>query len=110
MASFQVGSIVHLVANPERKGVVLSVTQGQDEARYQVFLDGKPQMFYESQLVAEPTIEAKPQFAPLEEFHLFLTALQIRHPSCSTLYSLNAARIDFIPYQFRPALKFIRSD
>jgi len=30
--------------------------------------------------------------------------------SCSTLYSLNAARIDFVPYQFRPALKFIRSD
>ena len=50
MASFQVGSIVHFVANPERKGVVLSVTQGQGEARYQVFLDGKPQMFYESQL------------------------------------------------------------
>ncbi|RME60946.1 helicase [Candidatus Parcubacteria bacterium] len=110
MASFLIGSMVHLVANPERKGVVLSVTQGQGETRYQVFLDGKPQMFYESQLVAEPTIEAKPQFSPLEDFHLFLTALQIRHPSCSTLYSLNAARIDFIPYQFRPALKFIRSD
>ena len=45
-----------------------------------------------------------------EHFHAHLTALQIRHPSLSTLYSLNAARIDFIPYQFRPVLKFIRSD
>ena len=26
------------------------------------------------------------------------------------LYSLNAARIDFVPYQFRPALKMIKSD
>lgn len=36
--------------------------------------------------------------------------MQIRSPSLSTLYSLNAARIDFVPYQFRPVLKFIRSD
>ncbi len=47
---------------------------------------------------------------PCEEFHSYLTALQIRYPGLSTLYSLNAARIDFIPYQFRPVLKFIRSD
>lgn len=26
------------------------------------------------------------------------------------LYSLNAARVDFIPYQFRPVLRFIRAD
>ena len=51
-------------------------------------------------------------FQPLscEQFHAYLTALQIRHPSLSTLYSLNAARVDFIPYQFRPVLRFIRSD
>ncbi|HEX05157.1 MAG TPA: helicase, partial [Bacteroidetes bacterium] len=42
--------------------------------------------------------------------HSYLTALQIQHPGLSTLYSLNAARVDFIPYQFRPVLKFIRSD
>lgn len=28
----------------------------------------------------------------------------------SSLYSLNAAKIDFIPHQFRPVLKFIRAD
>jgi ERCC4-related helicase len=47
---------------------------------------------------------------PLPNFHAYLSALQIRHPSLSALYSLNAARIDYIPYQFRPVLKFIRSD
>jgi len=47
---------------------------------------------------------------PCHKFHSYLTALQIRHPGLSTLYSLNAARVDFIPYQFRPVLKFIRSD
>ena len=26
------------------------------------------------------------------------------------MYSLNSARIDFVPYRFRPALKLIKSD
>lgn len=112
MALFQVGSVVHLIANPEIKGVVLSVINGQPESRYKVFTNGRFQIFYESQLAAEPepASEGKLQFKQLEDFHLLLSALQIRHPSCSTLYSLNAARIDFMPYQFLPALKFIRSD
>ena len=50
------------------------------------------------------------EFLPCEQFHSYLTALQIRYPGLSTLYSLNAARVDFIPYQFRPVLRFIRSD
>ena len=37
-------------------------------------------------------------------------ALQICEPSLSTLYSLNAAKVDFVPYQYRPVLKFIHSD
>ncbi|WP_296457289.1 SNF2-related protein, partial [Rubinisphaera sp.] len=28
----------------------------------------------------------------------------------STLYSLNAARINFVAYQFRPVIRFIRAD
>ena len=39
-----------------------------------------------------------------------LTAYQINNPGSSNLYSLNSARIDFVPYQFRPALKLIKSD
>ena len=39
-----------------------------------------------------------------------LTAYQINNPGSSNLYSLNAARIDFVPYQFRPALKMIKAD
>jgi len=110
MDSLEIGSIIRLAANPERKGVILSVIPGQAETRYTVFLDGKSQTLYASQLIPEPTVLREPHFSPLEDFHLFLSTLQIRHPSCSMLYSLNAARIDFIPYQFRPALKFIRSD
>ena len=35
---------------------------------------------------------------------------EINNPSTSNLYSLNSAKIDFVPYQFRPALKLIKSD
>lgn len=38
------------------------------------------------------------------------SALQLRHPGISNLYSLNAARVDYIPYQFKPVMKLIRSD
>lgn len=110
MSPFQTGTIVRLGADPNRKGVVLSAVCAGAEARYQVFLDGQAQTFYESQLVPDTAEPTKPRVVSLEEIRLFLSALQIRHPSCSTLFSLNAARIDFIPYQFRPALKFIRSD
>ena len=39
-----------------------------------------------------------------------MTAYQINNPSGQNLYSLNSARIDFVPYQFRPALKIIHAD
>lgn len=110
MSPFVTGTIVRLRADPNRKGVILSVVSSTAESRYQVFVDGQAQTFYESQLVPDAAELRQPQVVPLKEFRLFLSALQIRHPNCSTLYSLNAARIDFIPYQFRPALKFIRSD
>ena len=59
---------------------------------------------------AEDRQDEEYEFLSCEQFHAYLTALQIRYPGVSTLYSLNAARVDFIPYQFRPVLRFIRSD
>ena len=47
---------------------------------------------------------------PIKKVCSSLTAYQINHPGNSSLYSLNSARIDFVPYQFRPALKMIHAD
>ncbi len=106
---FSPGQIVILRSDPSMKGAVVEVLPGQPENRVKVFVGGAIQSYYTSQLkVAEQRDEA--QFLSLDQFHAYLTALQIRHPSLSTLYSLNAARVDFIPYQFRPVLRFIRSD
>ena len=107
---FKAGQIVRLKSNPSIHGAIVGITPGKTENRYSVFIDGVTRTYYSSQLQPEETITSKLETLPLPQFHANLTALQIRHPGLSTLYSLNAARIDFIPYQFRPVLKFIRSD
>ncbi len=109
-AEFEPGQIVVLKSNPAIRGAVVSVIPGKPENRFMVFADSETQTYYASQLKAEDRQEAEFRFLPCEEFHSYLTALQIRYPGLSTLYSLNAARVDFIPYQFRPVLRFIRSD
>jgi len=106
---FSPGQIVVLKSDPSMKGAVVEVLPGQPENRVKVFVGGTIQSYFASQLKAEAQRD-ETQFLSLDQFHAYLTALQIRHPSLSTLYSLNAARVDFIPYQFRPVLRFIRSD
>ncbi len=108
-AGFQPGTLVSLISDPSKTGAVISVEGNEVSSRCQVFMDNKAQPFYLSQLQAVIQ-EASKDVVRLNELHGLLTGLQIRHPSLSTLYSLNAARIDFVPYQFRPALKIIQSD
>ena len=107
---FAPGQIVFLKSDPELKGAVVAVLPGEPENRVRVFANGNVQTYYASQLQPEEPHGDDIEILSCDQFHACLTALQIRHPSLSTLYSLNAARVDFIPYQFRPVLKFIRSD
>ena len=110
-AEFEPGQIVSLKSNPSIQGAVVSILPGKPENRFKVFVGGETQTYYASQLLAKDVgQEENTQIVVCEQFHAYLTALQIRYPGLSTLYSLNAARVDFIPYQFRPVLKFIRSD
>jgi len=109
-AEFEPGQIVVLKSNLAIRGAVVSVIPSKPENRFTVFVKDETQTYYASQLKTEDRQETDSRFLPCEEFHSYLTALQIRYPGLSTLYSLNAARVDFIPYQFRPVLKFIKSD
>ena len=108
-AEFAQGQIVCLDSEPSIRGAIVEVLPGTPEDRIKVFVDGSIQTYYASQLRADDQGDGVSSLSS-DPFHAYLTALQIRHPSLSTLYSLNAARVDFIPYQFRPVLKFIRSD
>ncbi len=107
---FSPGQIVFLKSDPGLRGAVVSVLPGGPDSRVKVFVNGNVETYYASQLQHEEEQDEEVKFHSCDQFHACLTALQIRHPNLSTLYSLNAARVNFIPYQFRPVLKFIRSD
>lgn len=109
-ADFAKGQIVILKSDPNVRGAIVGMDQASTETRYDVFIDGEIRSLYASQIAPQHAQAAEQSVLPLDAFHAYLTALQIRHPSLNNLYSLNAARVDFIPYQFRPVLKFIRSD
>ncbi|MFV0420807.1 helicase-related protein [Oleidesulfovibrio sp.] len=110
VAAFEPGQMVFVKSNPSSRGAVLAVLPGDPEIRLKVFVDGTTQTFYASQVQVEQQQECIENALACDQFHAHLTALQINYPGLSTLYSLNAARVDFIPYQFRPVLRFIRSD
>ncbi|NCC66017.1 MAG: helicase, partial [Spirochaetia bacterium] len=82
---------------------------GNGIKKYDVFVDGEIKTFFEGQI---RLVDSAPQYSwiDISTFQSNLTAYEINHPSAGSLYSLNAARIDFVPYQFRPALKLIKSD
>lgn len=99
------GSPVTLVKDPSKVGAVISV----DNGIFTVLMDNAPQTFYREQIQLKVFKTGGAQIA-LSKVRSALTAYQIKNPSSNNLYSLNSARIDFVPYQFRPALKLIKSD
>lgn len=103
------GAVVRLKARPDKTGAVIEVLTGGGETRYQVFHDGIVSTYYESQIDLALVAPAREKVSP-DALHAALTALQLRHPSTSHLYSLFASRINFVPYQFRPVLKLIQAD
>lgn len=110
LGSFGLGQLVRLKSQPEKCGAVVNVNSSGPEVQYIVLLDGKPRSFFASQLEALDLKALTSDRLSAVECRAMLTARYINHPGTSTLYSLNAARVDFIAYQFRPVLRFIRAD
>jgi ATP-dependent helicase HepA len=108
--SFSLGQLVTLRSDPSVVGAVVEVVTGAGEPRYVVFCNGRKVPYYAIQLAPAPVESRDGELVSPETFNARLTALHLQQPGLSSLYSLHAARIDFIPYQFRPVLKFIRSD
>jgi superfamily II DNA or RNA helicase len=108
MSRFKVGQLVE--ARTGGVGAVISVRDSLPEASYQVFLNGRAQPFYESQLEAAPAAEDERKALTVRELHAHLTSLKILSPSTANLFSLRSGRVQFVPYQYRPVLKLIRAD
>lgn len=101
--------MVYLTGDPSVKGMVFSVEKKENTTKYEVFVDGALKIYYTGQICL---VDNKPKYnwVDIATFQSSLSAYQINNPSSGNLYSLNSARIDFVPYQFRPALKLIKSD
>ncbi|SIM53534.1 SNF2-related protein [Micromonospora cremea] len=110
---FAVGNIVVVRADQSRIGPVVEVLPAVDGlARYRVFhAPGNIRDYAEDQLVPAPPEPVGDQvLLDAEEFRTGLTAARLRHPLTDHIYALRAARIQYVPFQFRPLLRLARAD
>ena len=107
---FQIGDVVSLRSDKSIKLPVLEVISGGPEVRYCVFQDGAKATYYESQLQAVGAETVERRSISIDEFRARLTALHLLSPSTTNLISMRSGRVNFVPYQYRPVLKLIRSD
>ena len=104
-SEIKMGDLVSLSSDPNSVGAVVNVVGDT----YYVLIGSSIQTFYKEQ-IKKKSVESQSEHVSLPEVRTALTAHEINNPGSSNLYSLNSARIDFVPYQFRPALKMIKSD
>ena len=95
--------IVCLVSNPNEKGVVIDVSEVAGQKKYLVFMNNEAKLFFEGQIQIAGQVSGY-NTVSLNELCSNLTAYQLRIPATSNLYSLNSAKIDFVPYQFNTIL------
>lgn len=107
---FNAGDIVALRSDLATQLPILEVLNGGAEVRYRVFQNGSKAIFYESQLQAVPDDGGAADLISAEELNARMTALQLLSPSTSSLFSMRSGRVNFVPYQYRPVLKLLRSD
>lgn len=99
-----IGSLVSLISKPDRRGIVIDIKTNA----YIVYINDNKESWYKEQTKLEMLNHSS--IVSVQELLLKMTANQTMNPDTEYLYSLNSARIDFVPYQFRPAIKLINSD
>lgn len=114
-SAFKVGDIVVLSVDQSRKGPIIEVLPPvQGKNRYKVFHSPTEiREYLENQVALDSTLKKEiiaQDALKSEEFVARLNSLRLSHPQTDSLYSLHAARIRFIPFQFKPILRFLRSD
>lgn len=105
---FKVGDTVK-IRHDGSIGAVIGVNTIGSMIQYVIIVNGRKMTFFEEQLSAFD-MPCENLIYSAKELNALLTARLIINPSISSLYSLNSAKIDYIPYQFRPVLKIIKSD
>ena len=105
---FNIGDAVKIIHNGTI-GAIIGVEPLEVTTKYKVLVNGKTLTFFEDQICSYNP-DGENLFYSAKDVNSLLTARLILNPTVSSLYSLNSAKIDYIPYQFRPVLKIIKSD
>lgn len=105
---FHIGDTIKVKHN-NKIGAVIAIEQKDTATRYIVLIDSKKFSFYEEQI--EPyNLDNGYLSYSAKGVNSLLTARLLLNPNINSLYSLNSAKIDYIPYQFRPVLKIVKSE
>lgn len=119
--SFGIGELVSVRVDPTRSGAIIEVLAPIGGVpRYRVYHSPSDIREYDQdQLIrllgtasSDDLVEAiiRSEWLDSEVFRARLTASRLAHPQVDNLYALQAARIQFIPFQFKPLLRFLRAD
>ena len=118
MHEFSKGDEIRLRADPERTAIVLSTSLVFGGVQYL-----KIKLFDDRREMEIPIDEVEPivvavsgrdrliagEFSSVQHLRGRLTYEKLAHPRRDVLYSIRAARTDFLPHQFKPVLKFLES-
>jgi len=107
---FKLGSLVSLKSNPDIKLPILQIIEGLQETVYIVYKDNQKIEYFESQLLDEDKKESKSSIINIHDLRASISSYKIMSPSLTNLFSLKSGKIEFVPYQYRPILKLLRSD
>lgn len=119
--NFSVGQIVRLIADHSRTGPIIKVIpMSRGWERYRVFhspIDVREYLADQIEVVDITPIGNRlidalqlEEWLPAYQFQARLTAARLADPQVDHLYSLYAGRIQHIPFQFKPLLRFLRAD
>ncbi len=120
VAHFEVGQVVAVRADPTRTGpVIAELTPVGGRPRFRVYHSPTVvREYFEDQLVAAVSTTTdvwidlleRREFVDPPLFSARLTATRLNNPQIDHIYSLRAARIQFIPFQFKPLVRLLRGD
>ena len=110
MGLFKVGEIVGLKSDPNAKASIISIKQVSNPTSYEIFYNNETKIFFESQLVKLSNENDTILLKDINFLKSLITSHSILSPSLSNLFSLRSGKIEFVPYQYRPVMKLLKSD
>ena len=105
---FKIGDTIEVKYNG-KIGAIISVEKYNNSSRYIALIDGKKVSLYPEQ-IRPAILENEALNYTAKDANSLFTARLLLNPNINSLYSFNSSKIDYIPYQFRPVLKIIKSE